>query len=318
MKVGILGDGAWGSACALLFAHNGHQVDLWCFNQDVAEDIEKNRKNSRFLPSVIFPPEIIPTTNLSVALSNDVVCEAIPVPFLRSVLTGSTVNAADKKLWIILSKGIEDKTLKLPLEIVEDIFGHLPHRVIMSGPSFAKDLASKQPTVVSVAAENKNDAVLASNLCENAFFSCVSNLDVVGTQILGALKNIVALGVGFLDGAEFGCNTRVLFVMRCIDEIKQLLRACGGVEETLLSPAGIGDLMLTCFAHQSRNYQYGKLRGSGKKSSEITGITAEGLNTLASICALATKHHLSLPVACALAGVVIEGEDISKLIKVLR
>lgn len=318
MKVGMLGDGAWGSACALLFAHNGHQVDLWCFNPDVADEIEKKRTNSRFLPGFTFPSNIIPTTNLTTALSNDVVCEAVPVPFLRKVLTNAAIKNADKKLWVILSKGIEDKTLKLPLEIIEDLCGVVPRRAIISGPSFAKDLAAQQPTAVSLAIENKNDADLISNLCENEFFSCVPTSDIIGTQLLGALKNITALGAGFIDGAGFGCNTRVLFVIRCMGEMQELLVACGGQKETLLAPAGIGDLMLTCFAHQSRNYQYGKLRGSGTNSSHINGITAEGLNTLGSICTLAAKHNLSLPVICTLSNVVIDGKNVSKLIKTLK
>lgn len=320
MKITVLGDGAWGTACALLFAHNGNSVDLWCYNTDVAKEISTKRTNSQFLPDFILPPTITPTTDLAKALANDIVCEAIPVPYLRQVLQKERVKNAGKKLWIVLSKGIEKETHKLPAEILIDLYGALPHLAILSGPSFAQDVAKREPTVVALAAQSTADMRMVRELCENSYFTCSANTDLVGTQLLGALKNVAALGTGLLDGAGFGTNTRVLFVLRCFDEMAELLVTKDGQRDTLYGPAGIGDLMLTCFGMQSRNYQCGMLLGKGEKITSNSckkAVTAEGINTLASICDIAEQEMVDMPVICALAQVVAGKKSVKYLLEQL-
>lgn len=319
MKLTVLGDGAWGTACAMLFAENGHAVDLWCFNPDVAREISTKRTNSQFLPGFTLPPTITPTTDLKKALSNEIICEAIPVPHLRQVLAKEQVSNAGKKLWIVLSKGIEAGTHQLPSEILTDIYGDLAHIVALSGPSFAQDLAKKQPTIVALAADSAPDMRLVRTLCENSYFTCSANTDLVGTQLLGALKNVAALGTGLLDGAGFGSNTRVLFVLRCFDEMAELLVTKNGQRDTLYGPAGIGDLMLTCFGMQSRNYQCGMLLGRGEKSGTAcdTAVTAEGINTLKSMCAIADEQDVEMPVTCALAQVIAGKKSVKYLLEQL-
>lgn len=320
MKITVLGDGAWGTACAMLFAENGHAVDLWCFNPGVAQEIRTKRTNSQFLPGFTLPPTITPTTDLRKSLANDIICEAIPVPYLRQVLAKERIQNPDKKLWIVLSKGIEAGTHQLPSEILTDMYGALPHITVLSGPSFAQDVARRQPTIVALAADSATDMRLVRSLCENSFFTCAANTDIIGTQLLGALKNVAALGTGLLDGTGFGTNTRVLFVLRCFDEMAELLVTKDGQRDTLYGPAGIGDLMLTCFGMQSRNYQCGLMIG---KKQQIAGnscdkaVTAEGINTLKSICAIANEQDIEMPVTCALAQVIAGKKPVKHLLEQL-
>jgi glycerol-3-phosphate dehydrogenase (NAD(P)+) len=316
MKITVLGDGAWGTACAMLFAENGHTVDLWCFNEAVATEIRTKRTNSTFLPGFTIPKAITPTTDLKAALSNEIICEAIPVPYLRTVLEKTRVPNAGKKLWVILSKGLEAETHKLPTDILIDIYGKLPHVAVLSGPSFACDVANKQPTIVGLAAQSAEDMRTVREMCENKFFTCSANTDLIGTQLLGALKNVAALGTGVIAGAGFGINTRVLFVMRCFEEIAELVVTMDGQRDTLYGPAGIGDLMLTCFGSQSRNYQCGfelSKEKVGTKNSK-QAITAEGLNTITSICDIADEEDIEMPVICALAEIVAGKKSVKYLI----
>lgn len=320
MRFTVLGDGSWGTACALLFAENGHTVDLWCYNHDVANEIQKKRKNSLFLPGFTLPETVVPTTNLLQALNNEIICEAIPVPYLRNVLKQEKLIDTNQKLWVILSKGIEEDTHRLPSEILTDIYGNLGRIAVLSGPSFAQDVAKKQPTIVSLATISPDDQQVIKELCENDFFTCAINSDPIGTQLLGAFKNVIALGAGLLDGSGFGTNTRVFFILKCIDEIAKLLIAKNGQLNTLYSPAGIGDLMLTCFGTQSRNYLCGLMLGQGKKldTNCEKPVTTEGINTLKSVCYLAKEKSIEMPVICALADVIIERQPITRITTQLR
>lgn len=320
MKITVLGDGAWGTACALLFAENGHTVDLWCFNAAVAKEIETKRTNNTYLPGFTIPTAIRPTTDLKAALANEIICEAIPVPYLRAVLEKTAVPSASKKLWVVLSKGIEAKTHKLPADILTDIYGKLPHIAVLSGPSFACDVANKQPTIVALAAPTAADMRTVREMCENRYFTCSASTDLIGTQLLGALKNVAALGTGLLDGAGFGNNTRVLFALRCFEEMAELLVTMGGQRDTLYGPAGIGDLMLTCFGAQSRNYQCGIMLGREKSSQPQNNkkpLTAEGINTITSVCDIAQEQDVEMPAICALADIVAGKKTVKYLIEQL-
>ncbi|MCL5436871.1 MAG: NAD(P)H-dependent glycerol-3-phosphate dehydrogenase [Candidatus Dependentiae bacterium] len=319
MKITMLGDGAFGTACAMLFADNGHTVELWCYNRAVAEEIEKRRTNSQFLPGFTIPAGVRPTTDLGAAMANEVIFEAIPVPYMRSVFEKVEVPEASKKLWVILSKGIEAETLMFPSQILSHACGGGPRIAVLSGPSFARELAKKQPTILSIAAVEQADAEMVGKICGNSYCCCVFNDDMLAIQLLGALKNVVALGVGLLAGAGFGENTRIFFVLRCLDEIGDLLFAYGCGRKRLWEPAGIGDLMLTSFSPQSRNYQRGFELGEGKGRSDALGggATAEGLNTIRSVCDMAQARGLHLSVIGAVAAVVVGGAGLERLIKTI-
>lgn len=303
LHVAVLGDGAFGTAFSTLLAANGHHVTLWCYNKTVAQSIAQAHENNTYLPEITLSPHIVPTLDVAQACKADVIFEAIPVPYLRQTITNCKQHARDGQYWISLSKGIEHERFLLPTEVIREV---LDKKIIcgaLSGPSFAHDLALGQPTVTSLALEQKAGVHTIAKLLNNNYFSCVITDDVRGVQYAGALKNICALGVGMLAGAGFGCNTQVRFLLHALDEIKQIIVAHGGKAETLYGPAGIGDLVLTCFNAQSRNYRFGFLvgkEGLEKARAELSASTTEGLNTIASVQEVAEREQLSLPLCQAL------------------
>lgn len=324
-KITILGDGAFGTACATVLAHNGHQVTLWCWNSSVADDIRNNHLNSKYLPDIQLSKNIIPTTSLEEALKNDIIFEAIPVQFMRSVLEKCKPFARKEHCWIALSKGIEQKTLLVPTEIVQDIFGKEIVAAAISGPSYAHELAHQQPTGVTIASDNKKFSEEISTLLNTTYFCTDHSTDLFGIQLVGALKNCVAIGVGLLEGSDSGVNTHILFMIRALEEIKNLLQKLGGDEDSLYGLAGIGDVVLTCFGKQtgapgSRNHKFGALMGQGKNFEEtikLLGLEPEGVNTLQSLQQLAQKHNLTLPIFMALHEIVFQQKDVQSLIQML-
>jgi glycerol-3-phosphate dehydrogenase (NAD(P)+) len=320
-SISVLGDGAWGTAFATVLAANGHPVTLWCFDPRAAGSITKTHENTVFLPGVKLSELITPTTDCAQACASDIIFQAIPVKFLRSALTKCAPHVTEKQLWVSLSKGIEDVTLMLPTDIMRQVLGAHVTTAVVSGPSFAIDVARQQPTIVTIAATTDAVQKTLAQLLTNSYFSCIPTSDLLGAQLGGALKNIFALGTGVLTGAGYGNNTQVLLVLKGLREMATLMDAMGGNPATLYGPSGIGDMMLTCFGKQSRNNQVGLLIGQGKKLADVlaaTQATAEGVNTLQSIWSLAQKYHVPLPVSNALHQVVWKGEPVSALIESLR
>lgn len=304
----ILGDGAWGTAWATLLAENNHDVMLWCFNKETAQEINTCHKNTRYLPAAKLSTKITATTSLHKALKNTIIFQAIPVQFIRKTLQPYSSLTTDKKIWISLSKGIEEHTLNRPSEIINSLFPK-SEILIISGPSYASDLAQKNPTIVSLAGAHSATRQKIRKLLANAYFCIEETDDIKGTELCGAFKNIFALGSGILAGLGFGTNSQVCMMLHGINEIKELLRASHTNENTLYSPAGIGDITLTCFGSQSRNYKVGYARGQGKKLNDYlqtTGIVPEGLNTLKSIQQLKKKYNLSLPLCSCLFDIFIK------------
>ena len=319
MNVTVLGDGAFGTAFATLLAHNGHQVTLWCYNKNVAEYILNNHINTKYLPNVQLKKNIIPTTSLEKALRNDFIFEAIPIAFMRSTLEQCKNYVQKNQHWILLSKGIEQKKLLLPSHIIKDIFSENISCTVLSGPSYAYDLAIQQPTKVMLAGQ-KELCKEISALLTNTYFSLETSEDIIGVQLVGALKNCIAVGVGLLDGAGYGANTQILFIMHMLEEIKIILHAYNCSEKTMYSFAGIGDIILTCFGKQSRNYKFGQLIGRGnnfEKTIQALEIAPEGINTLQSVQEITQKHMLKLQLLDALHATVFEKSDINKLTNIL-
>jgi len=324
MNITVLGDGAWGTAFASLLAHNGHQVTLWCANKTSAESITTTHQNSLYLPGIELSPSIKATTSLEEALKNSFIFEAIPVAFMRQTLSQCHPFKKQLKkdlLWVSLSKGIEQETLCFPTAIIRDVFGVQTQVAALSGPSFAREVAQQEPTIVTIAADQLATAETIKHLVSNNYFIVKPTDDLIGVELSGALKNVFALGTGLLSGAGFGSNTQVLFVLRCIEELKILFKALGSKQETLYGPAGLGDLMLTSFSCQSRNVLLGKTIGEGRNPAQTLAqntLTAEGLNTLPSICALAEKHLLILPCCSTLFSVIFKNAPLENLLQVLH
>jgi glycerol-3-phosphate dehydrogenase (NAD(P)+) len=252
------------------------------------------------LPGVKLPEAIIPTTDLAEVLCEpDWVFEAIPVKYLRAVLTQAAACARTDQTWVILSKGIEDETLLLPSQIIDEVFGYLVKKAAVLGPSYAKDLAQKQFTAVTVGAIDCQVGYAVQELLASEYFRPYVNLDLNGVQLGGAIKNVLALGIGMLEGAGYGDNARCFLLTRGLHEMVELTQAIGGKAATMYGLSGVGDLVLTAMGDLSRNKEVGVRLGKGQSLQSIldaTGYIPEGINTVISIYQLAQNHKLSLPI----------------------
>jgi len=289
-RVTVIGEGAWGTAVATLLATNGYQVILWCHDKEVAEIIKNKKYNERYLPDIKLSDNIQSTTDLSEALIDvDWVFEAIPVVFLRSLLLQALPWISTDQRWVVLSKGIEQKTLLLPTQIIDDVFNKKVKKAVFAGPSFAYEVATKQITAVTVAAPDCSIGQELQQLLANDFFRPYISLDLIGVQAGAALKNVITLGIGLLDGAGYNDNTKAFFMTRGFHEIVQLACAMGGKAETVYGLSGFGDLVLTSMGKRSRNLEVGQRLGRGEQLATIldqTGYTPEGVNSVASMCQL--------------------------------
>jgi glycerol-3-phosphate dehydrogenase (NAD(P)+) len=223
--------------------------------------------------------------------------EAIPVKHMRSVIERCKKHVPHNSMWVTLSKGIENNTHLLPTEIVTDCILDASC-VHISGPSFAQDIAQQQPTCVSIGAKDKPIASMVMACIQTNYFFLTYSSDIIGIQLCGALKNICALGMGFLAGRGYGDNTQSLFFYRIIEESKHILRAMHAHQETIYEPAGIGDYILSCYGSKSRNRDVGRRFGSGQNLCSIiaeTGYIPEGINTLTSITQSIHKHRIEAP-----------------------
>jgi glycerol-3-phosphate dehydrogenase (NAD(P)+) len=319
MKVTVLGDGAWGTAVARLLVEKGYQVTLWCHNEEVAHALCTTGYNMHYLPHFLCEG-IHVTTSLQEALTDARwVFEAIPVAYMRSVLEQAQPYYSSGQIWVVLSKGIEQDTLLLPSFIIQDVFKTLVPTVIVSGPSYAHDLADKKPTGVVVAASNHALANSCAQMIATEYLTTERSSDMVGVQLCAALKNIIALGIGMLDGAGYTDNTKALLLTRGIQEIEYLVKKLGGESKTVYGLAGIGDLVLTALGSLSKNGAVGKQLGSGQSLEDVIrsryGVMPEGINTVVAVQQLAHKHALELPVCTALHDVIIRGAPLSDLIE---
>jgi glycerol-3-phosphate dehydrogenase (NAD(P)+) len=318
MKLCILGSGAWGTAVATVLAQNGSEVALWCRESEVVQDIKTTRINKQFLPDVKLNEEIVAVSSLSDALDGaELIFAAVPVKFFRSVLEQVKPCLPSGARWVVLNKGIEQETLLLPSQIVHAVLGDQIQTVALVGPSFAKDLAQKQLTAVEGAGP-ENLVQEVQELLQNNYFRVEPSQDVVGVQLCAALKNVITLAVGMLDGAGYTDNTKALFLVRSLAEMKELVVACGGQSQTVDGFAGIGDLVLTALGQHSRNLAVGKRLGQGESLQavlESDATVAEGINTTTSIEQLIEQKKLELPLLTGIYQMVKKGLPVKKFIE---
>ncbi len=320
-NVSVIGEGAWGTALASLLADNGYQVTLWCHDHDVAQQIRDTRKNNKYAPNFNLNKNIIPTTELREAFVNTIIFFAIPVRYTRDILKQCASYYNQEQIWVMVNKGIEQETLLVPTQILNQVFNTQVNSVALAGPSFAHDLMNKQPTGVVLSSLDNNLILEIKKLVENSYFFTQESRDILGVQLAAALKNIFALGMGILEGAGYGTNTQALFLTKSLEEIKKLILANKSSVETVYGLAGVGDLLLTCFGKQSRNRQFGMLIGQQKSIEEATKFFAtapEGLNTLKSIQELAKKLSCQLPICSAIYHIIFESQKPESIVKVLK
>ena len=315
MKIGVVGSGAWGTALAIAFQRAGCKPLLWGPSSDLAEVINKAHENTYRLPGVALDPEIKATALFSDLAQMDAVVLAPPAQKVREVLEKYKVFVSKTVPLVIASKGIELGTGELISEIVKGFFPENPIAVL-SGPSFAFDVAQKYPTAVTLAAEDFELGKRLTHALSSQFFRLYYSSDIIGAQVGGALKNVLALASGILEGKGFGANSRAALITRGLVEIQRLGVALGAKPETFYGLSGVGDLMLSCYSEQSRNMSYGMKLGRGEVFDGNKPLT-EGVFTSSSVMILAKKHQVEMPICAAVDAIVNHGANVDVIIKKL-
>ncbi|MEJ2541375.1 MAG: NAD(P)-dependent glycerol-3-phosphate dehydrogenase, partial [Gemmatimonadota bacterium] len=272
--VRVVGGGAWGTALGSVLADNGHEVVLWAREAEVVQGINQRRRNELFLPDVELPPGLRATDDLAGAVgSGEVLINVVPSQHVRSVWGPVAGAVSDDALVVSASKGIETRTLERMDEVLGDL---LPASVmarftVLSGPSFAREVADRAPTLVVAASRDRTAAERVQELFLNDYFRVYTNTDVVGVELGGALKNVMALAAGVAAGLGFGHNTLAALITRGLAEMTRLGVAMGARRETFSGLAGMGDLVLTCTGDLSRNRTVGFRIGRGERPDDILG-----------------------------------------------
>lgn len=315
VKVAVLGAGSWGTALGKLLAENGHRVLLWARDAQEADAINRDRTNEKYLPGFVLPEGIRATNDMDEALSGaELVLSVVPTIGLREVLGKAAERFPAGAPILSCTKGIETSTLKLVSEIFEE---HLPKErhgdvTYLTGPSFAREVAARMPTAVTVAGTDETVCHRVQSLLMNDLFRVYTTDDVIGCELAAALKNVIAIAAGVADGLGFGHNTRAALITRGLAEIGRLALALGAHPLTMSGLAGVGDLVLTCTGDLSRNRSVGLALGRGQKLDEIlAGMTmvAEGVNTTKSAYELSQKRGVEMPITAAMYRILYEDQD---------
>lgn len=301
-RIAVLGGGAWGTALAVTMLRAGHQVRLWARDGETVSAINERRENPRYLPGVTLDAGLIATVDLRGALTDaDTVLSVIPTQATRAVLTKAAAFIPADAPVVLAAKGIEKTTGRLVSEIAREI---LPQTTIsaLSGPSFAADVVRGLPTAVTVAAEDEALAFALAERLSAPAFRCYSTDDLVGVEIGGALKNVLAIAAGAVSGAGLGASAQAATITRGFVELRRIGAAYGARPETLMGLSGLGDLMLTCASAQSRNFAYGVAIGEGR---DRTGMKlAEGAATAGIALSIARERDIEVPIIEAAAELI--------------
>lgn len=314
MQMGILGGGSWGTALAIQWARHGHQVDLWARSESDIETYRNAGCNTRYLPQVPFPENLQLTSNLEeVVARNQLLGIAIPVQSYRDFLKTIGPMLQPHHRLMLLSKGIEVSTLLLPTQVVHDVLGKewIARTFVLSGPSFALEVAQDKPTTVVLSGPPDDDLVTLQEELACPTFRLYRNDDVIGVEICGALKNVIAIGSGMVAGLDLGCNTTAGLITRGLAEMSRLGLTSGARPDTFAGLAGMGDLILTCTGSLSRNYRVGHALATSDKSLEEIlgdlGMVAEGVHTARAAHQLAELLKVDMPI-CNMVYAILYGK----------
>ena len=316
--IGVIGGGAWGTALAASAVRAGRRVTLWALESEVVAAVNGAHENPLYLPGIKLDPALRATGDMQEAAAADAILLVCPAQHMRAVSAQVVDAGADAPL-VICAKGVEQKTLRLMSEVLADTASGHPVAVL-SGPTFAAELAKNLPTAVTLAAHDEELArALIEALGHNRFRPYQSG-DVVGAQIGGAVKNVLAIASGIVAGARLGDNAAAALITRGLAEIMRLGAALGAQRETLMGLSGLGDLVLTCGSVQSRNMSLGKALGEGRKLADIMAerrSVAEGVYTASGVVALAAKHGIDMPICGAMDRVLNHGAAVGDEVEAL-
>ncbi len=311
VQVGILGAGGWGTALGMLLAENGHTVRLWEYNPEAASRLAQTRENP-FLPGIPVPENILVTSDLDEAISGaEIILLTVPSHTVRSVAGLLAARDLGDTLLISGTKGIENHSLKRISQILHEVIPNLDEgRVVaLSGPSHAEEVARGVPTVVTAASTRSSSAKRVQQIFMNDRFRVYASRDIVGVELGGSLKNVIAIAAGISDGVGCGDNTKAALMTRGIVEITRLGVAMGANADTFAGLSGIGDLIVTCTSRHSRNRYVGEEVGKGRSLRAVLDgmiMVAEGVRTTQSVLDLSKIHHVDMPISQAVYQVLFE------------
>ncbi len=318
MNISVLGAGGWGLGIALLLNNNGHKVTVWSALPDEIEMLEKKREHERCLKGVHIPENIYLTSDLQEALNDkEIAVVAVASPYVRSTAAKMKPYVKDGQIIVNVAKGIEENTLESMVDIIND---EIPNAnvAILSGPSHAEEVARGIPTTCVVGAKDKNTAEYIQNAFMSEVFRVYTSPDILGIELGGSLKNVIALAAGMADGLEYGDNTKAALITRGMAEISRLGVAMGGKLETFYGLSGIGDLIVTCASMHSRNRRAGILIGKGYTMDEAmreVNMVVEGVYSAKAAFALSKKYNVEMPIVTQVNLILFEGRAAKDAIK---
>lgn len=322
-RIAVLGAGAWGTAIALsLVRRSAHRVALWSHSADEAAKIEAARENVLFLPGFPLPAELAVTAETAAVREAEILVTVIPSEFLRGTMKRLAPHLRAEQILVSATKGVENETFLRMTEVISQTLE--PAGLVLpigafSGPSFAAEVAQGQPTAVTVAFSDAAMAARVQQDFSSETLRLYTSTDVIGVELGGALKNVIAIAAGIAAGVGLGYNSSAALMTRGIAEITRLAVACGGRRETLAGLSGVGDLVLTCTGSLSRNRTVGQALGQGRKLPEILeslgGKVAEGVRTTKAALGLARRHGIEMPITEQMELILDEGKDPREAIK---
>ncbi len=319
----MIGAGSWGTTLANLFAKKSEDVMLWAYEPEVAEGINRFQRNELFLPEIKLSPRLVATSELETVVQGaQVVLTVCPSHVMRS-LVGRVAKHLSKEVVIVnASKGLETRTLLRMSEVIREVIPKsLGDRLAtLSGPSFAFEVAKERPTVITAASNNEATAEFVQQLFSTSYFRVYKHDDLIGVELGGALKNVIAIATGMIEGVGLGVNTRAALITRGLVEIIRLGTALGAKAATFSGISGLGDLMLTCTGDLSRNRAVGLRIGKGETLKEISGASrtvAEGIRTTESAYQLALRHSIEMPITEKVYRILFEGHSVKSAISEL-
>ena len=324
-EIAVIGAGAWGTAISIVLGRKGtHQVRLWAHEPEVRQSIETQRVNELFLPGERVPETVTCTNSLAEALRDvEIVVSVMPSHHTRRVFEAMKPHLREKMLFVSATKGIENDSLLRMTQVVTEVLqsdaGFAPRIGAISGPSFAKDVAKGDPTAITIASVDPELAAIVQKEFSDPRFRVYTNDDVIGVELGGALKNIVAIAAGVLFGLNLGHNTVAALITRGLAEMTRLVVACGGNASTMAGLAGLGDLVLTCTGGLSRNRSVGVELGRGRRLDDIIagmhGMVAEGVLTTNAAVGLAKKVNVEMPITEQMHAVLQQGKSVEDAIR---
>ncbi|MBU0988001.1 MAG: NAD(P)-dependent glycerol-3-phosphate dehydrogenase [Proteobacteria bacterium] len=302
IKIGVVGAGSWGTALANLLGLKGFKVDWWVFEEEVKDQIETLRENKVFLPGFTLSTNLFPSNDIArVVADKDLVLVVVPSHVMRETASKMTGHLAAGAIIVSASKGIEIQTHLTMTGVLKAVLPEIPEKrfAVLSGPSFAREVARQIPTVVTVASKDQQVATKVQHVFATPYFRVYTSDDVIGVELGGAVKNVIAIAAGIIDGLGLGLNTRAALITRGLAEIQRLGVMMGANPHTFAGLAGVGDLVLTCTGDLSRNHTVGRRIGEGLKLEKILSemrMVAEGVKTAKSVYNLSCKLGVEMPI----------------------